>query len=175
MFKIQASNPRIIKEFDREANNISDAIESSFSLNSEYAVIIWNYVPVLLSYKYDISIIIDDILMMLNKIRCEKEGVMRIRWPSNTFACTWQIEWRDNNITIYTEWESVIGDTEYLLNARKELVVDSVLFLAEWKKILFNIIQALEGCGYSRKTLKGFPALVNEFEAIKDYGILYEQ
>jgi hypothetical protein len=174
IFKIQAGNPRITNEINQEANSIGDAIEASFPLNSEHAVIIWNYVPILLTYKYDVGMIIDDILKMLNRIRCRESGQMSIRWPSNTFACTWCFDWREGNISIRAEWESVIGDTESLLNQNNFIAICSESFFVEWKKVLYNIINALNACGYKKDDLLGFKELIEEFEAISRYGILYE-
>ena len=172
-FKIQAGNPMFSTVKDCDAETIGCAIEASFPLNTEFAVMLWNYVPVLLSYKYDFSIIIDDILLMLEAIRSEESGELSIHWPSNTFACIWQLNWADGHIAISSEWRDVIGDTESLLNQRDNVNISIESFLAEWKKVLDNIIKALRACGYGRD-LRGFDMLEEEFENISKYGVLYD-
>ena len=54
-FYIQASNPRFIESISYEVESLSDAVESIFPLNTENAFLVWNYISVPLSYKYDIS------------------------------------------------------------------------------------------------------------------------
>ena len=61
-FYIQANNPRVLKEHDLEDKNISDAMETIFPLYTESAVMMWNHICVPLSYKYDISYMMDDML-----------------------------------------------------------------------------------------------------------------
>ena len=65
-FYIQASNPRISYTVMPEDETLSDAVESAFLSDSENAILVWNYVNVPLSYKYDISYMIDDILNLLS-------------------------------------------------------------------------------------------------------------
>jgi len=172
-FKIQAGIPRFEEYYDDDIDNIGDAIEASYSLNTEYMVMVFNYIPVLLSYKYDISIIIDDILKILSSIRTKEIGYLRVNWPSNTFCAIWDLEWNDSTISINTEWTTVIGETEKLLNDHCKLTVDKLEFAYEWKKVLHNIINALEGCGYN-DDIKGVTVLKKEFNMIEKFGVLYE-
>lgn len=174
MFEIQVSSPRFIKKFNKDVDNIGDAIESIFLLHSEFAVIRWNYIPILLSYKYDISVIIDDVLYMLNKIRIEPSGEMTIRWPSNTFESSWDMRWDINTIEVNSHWNKVIGDTESLLNLKKIININTKVFAREWKKILETIIIALNVCGYKKENLQGFSKLYEEFKEISQYGVLYQ-
>lgn len=55
-FYIQASALSFLKDRNTEDENLQDAIESSFPLLTENAILMWNHIPVLLSYKLDYSV-----------------------------------------------------------------------------------------------------------------------
>ena len=52
IFSVQASNPKYWKNvLDEEDSSLSDAIETIFPLNTEYAFLEWNHIFIPLSYK----------------------------------------------------------------------------------------------------------------------------
>ena len=172
-FFMQASLPESTMEYDSEDYNLSTAIETAFPLFTEDAFLIWNRVCVPLSYKYDISYMIDDILEMLKNIRINLEGEMIIEWTSDTFSGTWNMKWGEENLFIIADWENVVGGTKDILNKNKNITISKMAFANEWKKVLHNIIKALLGSGYT-KELQGMESLMEEFELINQYGILYK-
>ncbi len=172
-FIIQASCPRITGIFDIEAESLSDAIESSFPLLTENAVFVWQHVPILVGYKYDISIMIDDILEILEVLRKEDSGKKTIHWVSNTFAHVWHLSWDSTQLVINAEWGSVSGGTEQLLQNRGSVTLTKQSFSSEWRKVLQNLITALSKSGYSEDGLPGMKRLVHEYEAIETEGNIY--
>ncbi|WP_241433176.1 hypothetical protein [Listeria cornellensis] len=119
-FFIQANTPRKTGAFEDDDYDLSTAIETIFPMLTEDAILIWNHIYVPLSYKYDISCMMDDIIKMINSIRSSSSGELQIRWPSNTFACTWDIVWENDVITVVAFWETVVRDTVELLNAKNK-------------------------------------------------------
>lgn len=174
-FTIQASCPRSIDVFNTDVVNLSDAIECSFPMLTEDAVMIWNNVPVLLSYKYDISIMIDDILMILEVLRKENSDTKTVHWASNTFANVWYLSWDSTQLVINAEWGNVSGGTEQLLQNSGSVLLTKQSFSSEWRKVLQNIINALNKSGYSEDTLSGMKRLVHEYEAIENEGNIYRR
>ncbi|MEQ7053300.1 hypothetical protein ABN764_21900 [Paenibacillaceae sp. P-4] len=172
-FIIQASCPRITGVFDSEAESLSDAIESSFPLLTENAVIVWNYVPILLGYKYDISIMIDDILEILEVLRKEDSGAKTIHWASNTFAHVWHLSWDSTQLVIKAKWGDVSGRTGQLLQNSGNVTLTKQSFSSEWKRVLQNLITALSKLGYSEEGLPGMKRLVHEYEVIETEGKIY--
>ena len=63
-FCIQASNPRVQHKIDYEDSSLSDIIETIYPLYTEHAILTWNYISIPLSYKYDISYMIDDLSLI---------------------------------------------------------------------------------------------------------------
>ncbi|BBI31544.1 hypothetical protein [Cohnella abietis] len=172
-FRIQASSPRYNEEFDNEVDTLSDAIESVFPLWSESAILMWNTIPIPLSYKYDLSLMIDDILNVLEKLRIETSGELVIHWVSNTFANIWTLTWDLEKLKINSEWGSVVGGTEQLLILSGPVTIPKQSFCAEWKRVLHNIIQALVKSGYKEGILPGMNRLTTEYKAIEKEGIIY--
>lgn len=173
-FRIQASNPKNNTKYCKEDKKLSEAIETIFPMLTEDAILVWNTINIPLSYKYDISYMIDDILSMLKKIRENPNGnKMKICWPSNTFACDWILNWNSKMLTINSKWRSVAGHTENLLNESNEINIDIFEFTYEWKTTLKTLIINLEQCGYDKENIKDMDLLYYEFESINKYGLLY--
>lgn len=68
-------------------------MQSIYLLDAEDAVMIWKGEEISLGYKYDVSIILEDILHMLDTLTGAESGQQRIAWPSNSFRCDWTMKW----------------------------------------------------------------------------------
>lgn len=172
-FRIQVSNPRNNGCFCSEDEKISEAIETIFPMMTEEALLVWNTIYIPLNYKYDISIMIEDILSMLKNLREKKQDNMIINWASNTFASKWELQWDENNILINTNWNMVLGHTEVLLNDSNSIRIRKTSFMEEWKKLLEVLIINLKKCNYSEYNLHDMKRLIKEYDSLKKPGILY--
>lgn len=173
-FCIQVSNPRLIKKSDIELEtSLEDAIEGIYPLFSEMAILIWNGLYIPLSYKYDISLMIKDILELLELLINEEAGDYYVWWPSNTFFSEWKLSWVGKELKISTRWESVTGDIEDKLNSVGELEIDKNEFLREWKKLLLVILEDLKSLGYSSSNLLELSKLEFVEQKIVGFGKLY--
>ncbi len=172
-FTIQASSPRFTNEFDPEDESVSDAIQTAFPLETESAILSWNWVYVPLSYKYDLSMMVECVVELVGELDANVAGRKTIQWPSNTFASTWQLEWSDGVVTIHSEWLSVVGGSESALTAVSAVVMDCSAFLAEWKRPLEVVVAALVSAGYTSE-LRGMDQLVATTRKIRRYGVLYQ-
>ena len=173
-FNIQASRPQVNFEFCKDDEKISEAIESIFPMLTENAFLVWNYISIPLNYKYDISIIIEDVLQMLKTIRESSDGgKLEVSWPSNTFACDWTLIWDKSDLLIKANWRNVVGNTEHLLNASGDVNISVIEFASEWKMVLEVLIKGLEACNYTSTQLKDMDFLYREFSLIETYGSLY--
>ncbi|MBC2256441.1 hypothetical protein HCB46_13390 [Listeria ivanovii] len=173
-FLIQANTPRKTGIFESDDYDLSTAIETIFPMLTEDAILVWNHIYVPLSYKYDISCMMEDIIKMINSIRLSLSGELEIRWPSNTFESTWHIKWEAGVITVTAFWETVVGDTVDLLNAKNKLTMETGKFMNEWKLLMSNVLEALLFSGYNANELCGMNKLIDEYNAIKGLGVLYE-
>lgn len=136
-FAVQASNPRIVKEIEVNGDeSLSELIETLFPLESEYAFVIWCGIFVPLNYKYDISIIVDDIVHIVKEITKNETGDICVFWPSSTFRADWTITWNKESVRISAKWHSVIGGIEIVLNSFPEIKLTKENFVSEWCEIL---------------------------------------
>ena len=173
-FYIQANNPRVLKEHDLEDKNISDAMETIFPLYTESAVMMWNHICVPLSYKYDISYMMDDILDLLDDLLQVKEGRRGISLLPDTFRSDWDIVWGSGQIRIISHWESVTGNLEGLLNANNRVSLKIAEFISEWKQILYIVLKGLEDNGYMESGIVNLKRLKQQYNRIPNNGILYK-
>ena len=174
-FLIQASCPRFVAQLDAEDASLSDAIQTISVLDTEYAVLVWNWVYVPLSYKYDLSLMVDDVLGLLEVMISEPHGSRRIQWPSNTFFATWDVEWDGESATVQAEWICVLGDTQAMLANKPKIVVPRTDFIEEWRRPLMVIAAALEAAGYDGANLSGMKRLEDVLRKIARCGILYRE
>ena len=173
-FFILSSNPYIANKTNADDNKLSEAIESIFPMDTEELILFWNHVGIPLSYKYDISYMIDDILMILQHLQSEEKGELLIHWLPDTFRADWKLEWSGEMISINANWESLKGDLqEVLVNSKKVEVLKSE-FMNEWKMLLKILISALERNGYHQLIKNQYNKLVKIFKNIQGYGILYQ-
>src|SRR5689334_16049310 len=99
MFDIQISNPVAIESRDKDDTNLNEAIQSIFPFKNEYCFVVWNHIFIPVSYKYDISFMINDIIRILDFIK-RGDGCLEIHWASDTFASIWRIECTSQSIKI---------------------------------------------------------------------------
>ena len=173
-FTLQASNPHVRTVHDAGDTNLADAIQTVFPLETESAILCWNWIHIPLSYKYDWSMMIDDVLGLVDVMLSEHSGNRVIQWPSNTFASTWRIGWTAEMTTVEAEWISVSGDTEAILAERPRVVLGSPEFISEWKRPLEVILSALLSAGYDT-TLEGMERLRTTVSRIGGRGVLYRE
>ena len=139
-FKIQACNPRTQTPTDRRVEDLAAAIQAIFAADTEDAFLLWNGVPVRLSYKYDLSVLIDDLLPLLAELLDTPAGARQVYWASNTFQAEWAVAWTVDQVRITTTWDSVAGGYEEVLNQRNVLEVERTVFLREWRALLRKIV-----------------------------------
>jgi len=146
-FCIQASQPRYLSAGECGGDDFSTVLQGVFAESTEYAVLIWNRVPVLLSYKYDVSVIFEDILDLLEDVIGSDSGAFDFEWPSDTFRASWSLRWSGPDLSIDSKWYSVTGGIEEALNARMSLSVSKAGFLSEWKRLLEVVLDSAEQAG----------------------------
>ncbi len=173
-FYIQANNPKVLKEYNAEDESIADAMETIFPLYTESATLMWNHISIPLSYKYDISYMLDDVLELLESFMQAKNGKRIIHWLPDTFRSDWEIVWEDGQMEINSYWESVAGSLENLLNANARINLKITEFMAEWKQIFHIVLCALKENGYTERKIFSMEKLEKQYEAITKSGLLYQ-
>jgi len=174
-FAIQASRPRSILVREPTDETLSDAIQTVFPLLTEWAILVWNGIFVPLGYKYDVSLLVPDLLVLLDDMCEHFSGSQVIEWPTNTFASRWSIHWDAGHVKVDADWRSVIGCTEPLLTSRNTIELPKDAFVAEWKELLMVVHTALVQAGYDAATIQGLESLIATIERIGGTGMLYKE
>ena len=174
IFAIQASNPRFqnIRNLDDEC--LSEAVESVFPINAENAILVWNHISIPISYKYDISYMLNDILMLIDTMQKVDIGKMTIQWLPDTFRCNWVVEWKYDEVQIDSQWKCTVGHLESILNKKNNISLSKMDFVSEWKEVLGVVIRGLKHCGYDNTRIKGMNELIEQYEKIKEPGVFYK-
>jgi hypothetical protein len=173
-FVIQSSNPRAESTWEAEDASLSDAIQSVFPLGTERLVLAWNGIYVPLGYKYDVSLMVDDVVDLATEILAESTGSKEIHWPSNTFAAVWDVRWDAGYVTVSGKWTRVLGGTEALLTASGSIRVPIAEFLGEWKRPLELVADALRRAGYGEEQIPRLAVLDDVVRRLPQTGQLYE-
>jgi hypothetical protein len=156
-FAIHMCSVSPLRDSHATYEDFSDAISHTFGEMDDFYML-WNHVPVQLSYKYDLPVILPDVVEMVEWALQGRNGDRRIRWGSSTFDAIWNLNLLDGEIRVSSEWLVVVGDLEPHLNNRSMLVVPLESFLAEWASLLRVSLNALDKTG---------ALLVDESEAVK--------
>ncbi len=172
-FYIQAGSPRSTETFDETDINLSEAIESVFPLYTENGIIVWNGVYIPLSYKYDISVMIIDIINMLSTLKANEEGDMQISWSSDSFDAVWNLRWNLSEIVISSEWNNVLGDVVDILKTKPVVKLEKEHFFSEWKMMLKIVKDELSKAGYTDSKLPDIHMLKDILMRLERFGILY--
>ncbi len=174
-FWIQANCPRFNGKFDNDDETLCEAIETVFPLRTEDALLVWKGAGKRLGYKYDLSVMLIDILNMIEKLNVSNKGKLSIHWPSNTFPEIWDMDWCDNLLRIKTKL-NFVNEQEVetrIDQANSEITIEKDAFIYEWKYVLMIIINALKSSGYNGENLPEFKRLIYIENSIQELGVLY--
>jgi hypothetical protein len=174
-FRIQASNPQWSRVINEEDEHIGDAMQTVFPMWTEEAYMVWNGIHIPMSYKYTFSFLIQDALMILEALSRETSGALTNHWPSDDFSAMWHMKWDIRNVDIQAEWETVLGGTVALLNARPTVSIEKGAFISEWKQVLGVALRALTEAGYTNDRLSDLARLRRVYESIREPGVLYRE
>lgn len=172
-FYIQVSNPTFINKVDEEDENLWDVIESIFPFYNEKAFFVWNNIYIPICYKYDIGIMMNDILEMLDNLLNKEEGELSISWPSDSFSSTWELVWNTDLLIIDSKWTSVNGCISEKLNEENIIKMNKKSFINEWKKLLQIIKCSILDAGYRDFLIVGLDKLIYIESEICGFGELY--
>ncbi|MDF2872341.1 MAG: hypothetical protein K0R05_3916 [Anaerocolumna sp.] len=175
MFYIQACKPINNGVFDENDSKLMEAIETIYPMRTEAAIMVWNYINIPLSYKYDISYMINDIINILQALVKKQEGVLNINWLPDTFCTEWTVKWKNDIIEINTLWSCVVGNVIDNLNLVPSITMNKWDFINEWESVINNIKFDLIECGYNDRNLADMNQINKICSMFTGKGILYQE
>jgi hypothetical protein len=174
-FEIQTGRPfwNVLPNEERE--DLSSAMKAVFFSNTEDAILIWNWVPVKINYNADLSVMMEDLLVLLKELLKSPQGSTLTRFGASTFRAHWSATWSDGKIRIDASWHSVAGSYEDLLNSRHILEIPCHKFLSEWKALLRKVSSAIEESEIKIEDKNDLFLLREVESAIPEFGCLYRE
>ncbi|MBL8809961.1 MAG: hypothetical protein JNM43_07285 [Planctomycetaceae bacterium] len=126
-------------------------IQTIFPLDTADAVLKWGDDSFALNYKYDISLMIDDLLELILAITSIERGKRSIAFATSGFPYQWDVEWYGASIQIRSEPLDKSRDLPKPLDVI-ETSID--FFLDQWRPVFRLINAAAVKSGYN---VIGFP------------------
>ena len=140
-FEMLAGQPvGLIKDLST-TSDISEAIELCFPMDTDDAKMIWGGIDVPVNYKYDVSVVYEDIMELL--CCCLKRESTTVYFGSNTFSGTLSIYPIEDSYIIRGSWDSLFGCKEVELNRIPKLRVSRSSFVNSWCSLLKEVLRTI--------------------------------
>ena len=111
-------------------------------------IMLWNGVPVRLSYQDDIPAMASTLIKMLQSVRrSEAASGTSYTFITPNIDARWKVETDSEMITIEGHWRHVPGRYEASLNQLGIIRMPRAALLCEWKLLLQQLIKAISRCG----------------------------
>lgn len=120
------------------------AVGEMYSSGAEDAVLVWNRVPIRLTYRYDIAVLLDDLVPLLEEVRRPEFSGAGVFWGSDTFSAEWELTREGGDLRIRARWHSTLGNHESSLTERGDVTVGAQEFVGEWSRILRRVVTDAE-------------------------------
>ncbi len=126
------------------AADMADAVGEMYASANEQLVLVWNDVAVRLTYDYDLAVMLDDLVPLLEDVLDPEFSGTEVRWGPDTFAAEWMVLREDDFLRIRARWHSTHGNCEAKLAEQGDVVVDTEHFVWEWSKVLRRVVWDIE-------------------------------
>jgi hypothetical protein len=156
VFTLHLGVPAFVATREESDSTLSDAVQTVFPLD-ERAFLEWNGLTLPLSYKYDISVMLEDIIEMVLAVRKTESGMFQVDWPSSGFPFHWAIKWNASEVEVHAQPRHEPGAVD--LVGREGVRVDRGSFLGAWRALLGTVLSCLEGAGYNNLQIGGWSRL----------------
>lgn len=129
---------------DRKSfESLADAYRHVFRRNLEYIVLLWNGIPVRLSYQADLPALVDGLTVLLAAVLSPTPTRCGYAFQTPSVQCLWQLESDADGVMIEGYWQSIAGLYEMALNQVGNIRMARLAFLCEWKLLLRQLVQAI--------------------------------
>lgn len=169
-----------IKPENKSFASLRETYQYLFRRNREFALLLWNGIPVRLSYVWDIPWMIEKIIILLDKLTDENELDTETHhhcyFQTKNLKFNWYLEWNSEAIEMDSFWEKIPGNYETALNSLGHIKMMKQEFLYEWKLLLEQLIRAFQDAGgriYESEQADLFDMLIRINQSIEQRGRYY--
>lgn len=128
----------------RSFDSLETAFRHIFRRNLEYAILLWNGLPVRFGYPDDIPAMIDPLVSLLQAAQERDVSIgpsFLLKTPN--IHALWKLKIRSQEITLEGNWLRVPGSYEAALNRLGPIRMPRRAFLCEWKLLLEQLINSI--------------------------------
>ena len=175
-FILQAGFVEGIVEDSKVFQGLNEAYQHIFRNNKEYAINLWNGIPIRLSYIEDIPHMVEALIEFLDAIQHKKNTSFRGATENNQ----WQLDATiiQHDLTIQSNFSQLSGNYQSAFETVSLLKMEANEFLNEWKLLLEQLVTAMDRSGCTLTTKKGqesLQRLQKLNKSIQKTGLLYSQ
>lgn len=130
-------------------NTLSEAYYHIFRNSKEFAMILWNGLPVRLSYTRDLPLLVEPLTNFLINLSQDNDSPrhQKVILKTKSFNTQWQVQWDESWVEIQAQWEEIKGNYQDALNASGHIRMPKVAFLAEWRLLLEQLVKSFMDTG----------------------------
>ncbi len=128
--------------------SLQEALEQLFFYNRENAILLCNGIPVCLSYRSDLPLLIPKILQCLDTLQQYSDlSNYELTFNTRDIEAAWLFTLRNDVIFINMKWLRVKGNYQSALNVLGEVSYNKHVFINEWLMLLKQCQQCLTDAG----------------------------
>lgn len=155
-FGIKLGHAECLRRLDVSDSTLTEAIQTVFPLEG-HAVLEWDGLGFQINYKYDLSMMMEDLLCLLQAVLSTSTGEQEVNWPSSGFPYIWRIRWNTSTLEVVASSRDEMGATHLpnpptLRTTRRE-------FLVVWQPLLRRVLTCLMTAGYREEHIAGMDLL----------------
>ena len=155
-FRIKLGHADCLRRLDVSDSTLTEAIQTVFPLEG-HAILEWDGLGFQINYKYDLSMMMEDLLSLLQAVLSTSAGEQEVDWPSSGFPYIWRIRWNASTLEVVASNRDEAGAThlpspQTLCSTRRE-------FLMAWQPLLSRVLTCLETAGYCEEHIAGMALL----------------
>ena len=145
-FGVISVQPAFVEGIEQDHKRFADlasAYRHIFRKNMEWGVLLWSGVPVRISYRDDLPLLLETLIDLLRFVH-RPGGRARAEFQFDTpnLETVWRVEHAGEQLEIQGCWQRVRGGYEAALNAFESVSMRREDFLSEWKLLLEQVLRA---------------------------------
>lgn len=125
-------------------DSMERAFENIFKNTKEFCIIVWNQIPLKLSYHEDIPYLIQSICETLDLLFNSYEKNWSTHFLSKNCDFTWSFSIIEDDIFVVGDFIKINGNHQKAINSLPNFRMDINTFLKEWKLLIEQILNAFE-------------------------------
>jgi hypothetical protein len=154
MFSIEIRDTPTLAAVEESDRTLGEALQSIYSIGDD-AYLTIDSTQFRIGLKYDLGLMIDDLVPLVRSVQEKPAGHFRIDWASSSFPFEWSLDWTSEVVDLRSRRRAEGGSGPTEFRAR----IPRADFLAQWGLLLRSVLSALTRAGYSESQISNLDQL----------------